>query len=105
MKNITKLFPNSFSVICQIKMTMEMQVLESVSIGTGYMCKVSFGHFNMKVDLTNKNFMYLVTSKEFWSQVERSKIYKLAAQFAYKHDFEMFDYSIEEYLKRIDLGI
>merc|ERR1719450_1811811 len=24
------------------------------------------------------------TSKEFWSQVERSKIYKLAAQFAYK---------------------
>ena len=47
----------------------------------------------------------LVSSKEFWSQVDRENISNLAAQFAYKHDFEMFDYSIEEYLKKIGLGI
>ena len=45
----------------------------------------------------------LVSSKEFWSQVDRENISNLAAQFAYKHDFEMFDYSIKEYLQKLDL--
>ena len=45
----------------------------------------------------------LVSSKEFWSQVDKENISNLAAQFAYKHDFEMFDYSIKEYLQKLDL--
>ena len=50
------------------------------------------------------SFMYpnvLVSSKEFWEQVEVDKIHELSKEYAYKHDFELFGYSIKEYLSKI----
>ena len=43
----------------------------------------------------------LVTSKQFWDQVDEENISGLGEDFAYKHDFEMFSYSIENYLSKI----
>ena len=45
--------------------------------------------------------LYLVTSKEFWDQVDEDKILELGEDYAYKHDFELFGYSIKEYLTSI----
>ena len=42
-----------------------------------------------------------VTSLEFWKQVKRKNIDELEATYAYKHDFELFGYSIKDYLKKI----
>ena len=44
---------------------------------------------------------YEVTSKQFWDQVNEENISELGEDFAYKHDFEMFGYSLENYLSKI----
>ena len=44
---------------------------------------------------------FLVSSKEFWEQVDTDKIFELGKEYAYKHDFELFGYSIEDYLAKI----
>ena len=52
----------------------------------------------------NKIFLHLVilvTSKQFWDQVDEENISRLREDFAYRHDFEMFSYSIENYLSKI----
>ena len=51
-----------------------------------------------------ENILYLiilVTSKQFWDQVDEENISGLGEDFAYKHDFEMFSYSMENYLLKI----
>ena len=35
----------------------------------------------------------------FWSQVNSDLISKLSESWAYKADFEMFDYSVKQYLE------
>ena len=47
------------------------------------------------------NSFISVTSSEFWKQVKHSSIEELGATYAYKHDLELFGYSINEYLKKI----
>ena len=42
-----------------------------------------------------------VDAKEFWSQVDMKYINMLAEPFAYKYDFEMFGYSLQEYIDKI----
>lgn len=41
------------------------------------------------------------SSREFWEQVDSDKILELSKEYAYKHDFELFGYSIKEYLSKI----
>ena len=62
---------------------------------------VSWFCFNFVYSLS---FMWphvLVSSKEFWEQVDVDKILELSEEYAYKHDFELFGYSIKEYLSKI----
>ena len=40
--------------------------------------------------------------KRFWSRVSPVTLFKILLE--YKRDFEMFDYSIEEYFKDIDVN-
>ena len=51
--------------------------------------------------LTTIYYFISVTSLEFWKQVKRKNIDELEATYAYKHDFELFGYSIKDYLKKI----
>ena len=51
-----------------------------------------------------ENILYaviLVTSKQFWDQIDEENISGLGEDFAYKYDFEMFSYSLENYLSNI----
>jgi len=41
------------------------------------------------------------SSKQFWDQVEKENILQIKAPYAYKHDFELFGYSLEEYLQNL----
>ena len=49
--------------------------------------------------------MFSVTSKQFWDQVEEHNIKQLEAAYAYKHDFEMFGYSVQEYLSNMNVSV
>ena len=41
----------------------------------------------------------------FWSQVNSDLISKLSESWAYKADFEMFDYSVKQYLEENDINV
>ena len=43
------------------------------------------------------------TEKKFWSEVDKELIVKLEEPWAYQNDFQMFDYSILEYMQNIGL--
>ena len=43
------------------------------------------------------------TEKKFWSEVDKELILKLEEPWAYLNDFQMFDYSILEYMQNIGL--
>ena len=49
--------------------------------------------------------IFSVTSKQFWDQVEEHNIKQLEAAYAYKHDFEMFGYSVQEYLSNMNVSV
>ena len=54
--------------------------------------------------LLKLHFFYtviLVTPKQFWDQIDEENISRLVEDFAYKYDFEMFSYSLENYLSKI----
>ena len=47
----------------------------------------------------------LVDAKEFWSKVDIKYVKKLAKPFAYKYDFELFGYSIQEYAEKVGINL
>ena len=69
-------------------------------------------YFFSKSNLTNKveykqklNSAHAASSteKKFWSEVDKELILQLEEPWAYLNDFQMFDYSILEYMQNIGL--
>ena len=47
----------------------------------------------------------LINAYKFWGQVEEKYIKMLAEHYAYKYDFELFGYSIQQYADDIGLEL
>ena len=62
-------------------------------------CKNFF--FKVWISWTEIIQILLVSSKQFWDQVEKENILQIQAPYAYKHDFELFGYSLEDYLQNL----
>ena len=76
---------------------------KDVEHGNSHIRKCKFFLFPRSYHLPQ--LFWLVTSQQFWEQVDQKNIVGLGEEYAYKHDLKLFDYSIEAYLERLDVNL